>query len=978
MKKILPILIVGLLFLSGFGAVAIQDVQEQDEQTFLTESVVMDIAAPIFIEDNGFVRVNVQDSTQLISSGKPMVPMFTKTFTFPVGTRIEETSVSIEYQTVQLDSKVVPSPAPAPYSSDVYFESGLHDDFDSSVYESSALYPTEPYEVKYLTGINEGEQVTYVTVRCFAQYSPAEDYINIPQNIQYTITHEEPVTSLFSQAAYDLLIVTDVKFEDEMLRLKNHKDSIGMRTRVVTVDTILDMGYDGVADWEEVKLFLADERVNNGVNYVLFAGGKRAQTNGYWVPAFVSQNFDGAVDGQGNPYDLTYLSDLYFADLFELDQYGNPSYSTWDPNGDGDYAVGPYYEDYDRHIDYVPDVYFGRIPLRYSWEATTVVDKIIEYENMPAGQPWFNKGVFLGGDTSPAERYPGVADEGIYEGELICDVGAGHLESIGWETYKMYMSDAGDHILNDGVDGSAADEVADVLSQGAGWLQGQSHANPAVMGNHPPDSNDFIYYFTIMDMNLFTSNGKYPFMVLDGCTNGFWDASIQRIIDAGGAYPGIHGLKWIPTDISSWMVLRENGGSIASIGNTALGYGYLNAYCTEGLGGWVSPRFAHAFAVQGRDRIGEIWVQGITDYITTFDVNTDDVQRKTIEERGLLGDPSIKIGGVGGGAFDSDGDESTDDAVYVPAETMNAPVWNVGDSWSYNLNSIDFVMQELEDRGIDLKLSAGTIDLEVVESRAFTYVTEVSCDDIDVAIELIFNSYTDEPTIFEVPMANLENVQLQGMIIWEKDTLAIEDVELSLFFDIMDNIENNEGLLEEFGVVLPGFIYSLIPFMSIPVQIDLSVGFENPWPLFQFPFEEGKEWGIPEGLATVTIGGSMESIWLRILSIVNNIIPLIPADFAKYLPNVDIAEVLEDFGIPTVMELEIPYVAEVMRKAPFAVSGQEMVNVGAGSFSATRIKILGGIGNLYYSDEVNNFVQISSPASEFLPAINNINLELIE
>jgi hypothetical protein len=105
---------------------------------------------------------------------------------------------------------------------------------------------------------------------------------------------------------------------------------------------------------------------------------------------------------------------------------------------------------------------------------------------------------------------------------------------------------------------------------------------------------------------------------------------------------------------------------------------------------------------------------------------------------------------------------------------------------------------------------------------------------------------------------------------------------------------------------------------------------------------------------------------------------VIPEEFAQYLPNVDISEFLEDMGIPTEIDLPIAAMEEFLRKTPFKVSGQETVNVEAGSFSATRIKVAGGVGNLYYSEGANNFVQIYSPANDFLPAISNVNLELVE
>ena len=106
--------------------------------------------------------------------------------------------------------------------------------------------------------------------------------------------------------------------------------------------------------------------------------------------------------------------------------------------------------------------------------------------------------------------------------------------------------------------------------------------------------------------------------------------------------------------------------------------------------------------------------------------------------------------------------------------------------------------------------------------------------------------------------------------------------------------------------------------------------------------------------------------------------PLLPQDIARHLPNIDISELIEDLGIPSEIELELSEMKSILRKTWFTVAGKETIDVDAGTYTATRIKIAGGVGNLYYSEEANNFVQLYCPINDFLPAINNINLELIE
>ena len=64
-------------------------------------------------------------------------------------------------------------------------------------------------------------------------------------------------------------------------------------------------------------------------------------------------------------------------------------------------------------MDFYPDVTIGRLPIRTTKEADTVVEKIINYENN-ADDSWFKTGVVISGDTFPPSR--GGAP-GWWEGE---------------------------------------------------------------------------------------------------------------------------------------------------------------------------------------------------------------------------------------------------------------------------------------------------------------------------------------------------------------------------------------------------------------------------------------------------------------------------------------------------------------------------------------------------------------------------------
>ena len=265
---------VGFLVFSGLGAATIQ---KQENEDFLIKNETILVEKPVINTEDEYSIVQLNDATQLIRTGKPIIPVITKTYMLPFGTIIKNTEVNIEYKTTYLENKIKPSPAPYPLTTKpVIFNSKNNDLFDESIYQSSTLYPLKSFEVDYGVGINNDDRVTMINIRCNAQYSPVNDYINIPRRIEITIEYTEPKTPLITASDYDLLIITPEKFKDEMNRLKDHKNGIGMNTKIITLSSIYQ-DYDGYADWEEVKMCMKDEIVNHNPTYAILVGGHKAQ-----------------------------------------------------------------------------------------------------------------------------------------------------------------------------------------------------------------------------------------------------------------------------------------------------------------------------------------------------------------------------------------------------------------------------------------------------------------------------------------------------------------------------------------------------------------------------------------------------------------------------------------------------------------------------------------------------------------------------
>jgi len=154
LKKILPLFAVGILVLNGLGTVAIIDNPTYDVK-IEKESII--ISEPILKEIGNYVAVSLEESTStLIHSGKPMLPVVTKVFTLPFGSKIKSVDVSFsEVKECTLPKEVQPSPESIPMVGEIL--KTKEPVKDTKVYGSEELYPSSGYS--YITGAGlDGEE----------------------------------------------------------------------------------------------------------------------------------------------------------------------------------------------------------------------------------------------------------------------------------------------------------------------------------------------------------------------------------------------------------------------------------------------------------------------------------------------------------------------------------------------------------------------------------------------------------------------------------------------------------------------------------------------------------------------------------------------------------------------------------------------------------------------------------------------------
>ena len=411
MRKMLPLLVVGILALSGFGAVALRSGEE-----FELKKTSVSFSKPILETEKEYISINIAETNAVImEEGKPKLPSYVQTFTFPFGTKIKSvtcTPSNIQTQTISKDLK--PTPKAVIVGQAV------------STSQEFVNYGTEPYPSNWLEydvgcGRYKGDLRIIVEIEFSPiKYHPAEKTIEWAKEVDIVIEYEESIEQPMFREQYELIVIAPNEFSDELSSLISHKNSRGVSAKFVGLNEVY--GGTGRDNQEKIKYYIKDAMDTWSTSSVLLVGAWHDTKPSYQkLPA--RKTHIESVDPED---DEVFVSDLYYADIYD----GEMNFCSWD--ADGDNKFGEYYDkDNIDEVDGLPDVYLGRIPARNGNEVTTIVNKIKTYENNQAyTQNWFTNLVVIGGDTSPDYE----TCEGEYINQKVIDMMDGFTSEKLWVT----------------------------------------------------------------------------------------------------------------------------------------------------------------------------------------------------------------------------------------------------------------------------------------------------------------------------------------------------------------------------------------------------------------------------------------------------------------------------------------------------------------------------------------------------------------
>ena len=216
-------------------------------------------------------------------------------------------------------------------------------------------------------------------------------------------------------------------------------------------------------------------------------------------------------------------------------------------------------------------------------------------------------------------------------------------------------------------------DVINSISDGCGFLFFAGHGSPEIWETHwaggpfnRADRTKAINWYHFLSLK---NSEKLPITVVGSCHGSQFNITATTCLDY--YYNkimdllGLEDLKRAPVntimptpECFTWFLTRvSNGGSLATIGNTGIGYGRVgnsgdldgdgidDPDCVEALGGYIETQFFRAYGVDNLNILGETWGSAVTQYLNVFPGMSSQSDCKTAQQWALFGDPSLKIGG---------------------------------------------------------------------------------------------------------------------------------------------------------------------------------------------------------------------------------------------------------------------------------------------------------------------------------------------
>jgi hypothetical protein len=240
----------------------------------------------------------------------------------------------------------------------------------------------------------------------------------------------------------------------------------------------------------------------------------------------------------------------------------------------------------------------------------------------------------VAGDTYPVSGNPNWTG---YEGEYYGDRAIENM--TGFTPTRLYTSD---ETFTDKKD------VIREFRNGYGFVYFVGHGSPKQWGNNKANGTGLVQGPNSNDMWKFRNKDRLPVCVVSGCHNSQFDVCLRRLFNKDTRWKQ----EYVPECWSERILREPTGGSICSIGCTALGFTKEDKTSFKGGINELECAFFHAYGQNQITILGDTWSAAVSWYAQTYPVKWDSpglgdswIDAKVMESWALFGDPSLRIGG---------------------------------------------------------------------------------------------------------------------------------------------------------------------------------------------------------------------------------------------------------------------------------------------------------------------------------------------
>lgn len=448
------------------------------------------------------------------------------------------------------------------------------------------------------------ENVEYIAVTEDAKLLPKRVLVDNPSNLRTGIHNVE------------YLVIAHGDFINAVQKLADFRTERGLQSKVVDVQDVYDEFNGGIRSPFAIKKFLQYTFTSpnwNGPNgppsYVLLVGDAAIQfdDNDNFIPPFHVQ-----TDHHGPT-----VADHWYSML---------------TGGESE--------------DIIPDVFLGRLPVATAEEADVVINKIIEYETLPAAGPWKAHATFIGGSFESRGVEAGIdgipydvfrlQTNGLIDQFLDERIAAERVFS-----YPFYDADVGSFV-----------DVVNAFNEGRLLIYYEGHGGGGVWNDPDKSGNPML---SRSEIDLFNdAGGRYPFVFSMTCFVSSFDNTFGKTL-------------------GELLLLEPEKGAIGLYGSAGTAWILNDAFMGQEI----------FDALLERESVGEALLEGKIKYLvfhgnqldlTAFSgqVGNASVPVSMVYQYMLLGDPALQLATPGPGSIEIDNKTPNhSDVITVSGSTTN-------------------------------------------------------------------------------------------------------------------------------------------------------------------------------------------------------------------------------------------------------------------------------------------------------------------